>query len=142
VNATNAIGTSGWSAAWTFTTERSTSVQDLIDRTIPTEFCLGDNYPNPFNPMTRIDFSVPPAVKATVNNYSSIKNQTRHLTITVTDIQGRRVRTLFNGPARVGYHTVIFDGMAQNGKALVTGVYFCRMQAQGYVKTIRMFLAK
>jgi len=52
------------------------------------------------------------------------------------------VKTLVDGPTAAGRHQVAWRGTAGNGRALVNGVYFCRMQARGFDKTIKLLLMK
>ncbi|HTS00093.1 MAG TPA: S8 family serine peptidase [Bacteroidota bacterium] len=107
-----AIGTGG-------TSGYSNTVSVSTIRPVPVAFTLSRNYPNPFNPSTRIEFEVP--------------EQSR-VTITVFDVMGRRVRTLINAslPASgtVPYF-VVWDGTNDAGVRMGSGAYFYRMQATG-----------
>ena len=87
-----------------------------------TTFALGNNYPNPFNPMTTIPFSVAEA---------------SHVSIKVYDLLGRTVATLVDGTMSAGVHEVAFDASNQP-----TGMYLVRMEAAGIVKTMRLTLMK
>ncbi len=87
-----------------------------------TTFALGNNYPNPFNPMTLIPFSVAEA---------------SHVSIKVYDLLGRTVATLVDGTMAAGVHEVSFDATNQP-----TGMYLVRMEAAGIVKTMRITLMK
>ncbi len=89
---------------------------------IPTEYNLSNAYPNPFNPTTRINFTIPKASK---------------VSLTVFDITGREVTTLVNGKVPVGHHSVIFDG-----EGLASGIYFYKLKADGYSDTKKMVLVK
>ena len=86
------------------------------------KFSLYQNYPNPFNPVTTIDYSVP---------------KTGFVTIKVYDILGREVMTLLNENKLVGNYNVEF-----NASKLVSGVYFYRLQAGGFVQTKKLILLK
>ncbi len=82
-------------------------------------FTLSLNYPNPFNPGTRIDFQVP---------------EQSHVRVTVFDVLGRPVRTLVDGdlPASGGTpYFVLWDGTDRTGRNVASGVYFYRMEATG-----------
>ena len=98
-----------------------TSVHSPIG-TFPTAYVLSQNYPNPFNPATTIEFSIPIAGK---------------VTLAVFDVLGREVSTLLNETMQPGSYSVPFDASASS-----SGVYFCRIISNGYVKTIKMVLAK
>jgi hypothetical protein len=69
---------------------------------------IGQNFPNPFNPRTTIQFTVPRQMDARVVLY---------------DARGRLVRTLFDGPAPAGTSTVDWDGLDDAGRAVSSGVY-------------------
>jgi hypothetical protein len=83
------------------------------------EFTLSRNYPNPFNPGTRIEFQIP--------------EQSR-VSLRVFDVLGRPVRTLADQvfPASVGTpYFVLWDGTDDSGTGVASGVYFYRMDATG-----------
>jgi hypothetical protein len=89
---------------------------------IPTELTLAQNFPNPFNPTTNIQFTI-------VN---------RQLTIVkVYDILGSEVATLVNEVKRPGTYSVQFDATG-----LASGVYFYRLQAGQFVQTKRLLLLR
>ncbi|MCX7878375.1 MAG: S8 family serine peptidase [Ignavibacteria bacterium] len=80
---------------------------DIADITKPSEFSLSQNFPNPANPVSVIDFQLP--VHADVN-------------ISVYDLTGRLLITLVNGRLEAGYHSVKFDG-----GNYASGIYIYRM---------------
>lgn len=91
--------------------------------TTPRAISLGDNYPNPFNPSTTIEFTVETEGPAT---------------LVVYDMTGREVASLFNGIARAGFvNRLTFDA-----RSLASGTYVYRLQAGGKVMTKRMLLTK
>jgi len=94
---------------------------------IPKEFSLYDNYPNPFNPTTQIAVDLPEA--ATTE-------------ITVWNIMGQRVATLYRGDLNAGHHPLNFDGRDSNGKQLTSGMYLYRIAAGKYNATKKMTLMK
>ena len=94
---------------------------------IPKEFALYDNYPNPFNPTTQIAVDLPEA--ATTE-------------ITVWNIMGQRVATLYSGDLNAGHHTLNFNGRDSNGKQLTSGMYLYRVAAGKYNATKKMTLMK
>ena len=94
---------------------------------IPKEFSLYDNYPNPFNPTTQIAVDLPEA--ATTE-------------ITVWNIMGQKVATLYTGDLNAGHHTLNFDGRDSNGKQLTSGMYLYRVAAGKYNATKKMTLMK
>ena len=94
---------------------------------IPKEFALYDNYPNPFNPTTQIAVDLPEAAATE---------------ITVWNIMGQRVATLYTGDLNAGHHTLNFDGRDSNGKQLTSGMYLYRVAAGKYNATKKMTLMK
>ena len=93
---------------------------DVVDGA--TEVGLRSAYPNPFNPQTTITYTA---------------NTQAQVSLSVFDVTGRHVKTLFDGVAEAGVHTVNFD--ASN---LSSGVYLVRMQSPAGVQTQRLLLMK
>lgn len=85
-------------------------------------FQLNQNYPNPFNPATKISFVIPK---------SSFVN------LSVYDVNGRFVKSLVNENKSSGSYDINFD--ASN---LAGGIYFYKLQAEGYSQTKKMILTK
>ncbi len=89
----------------------------------PGDFVLSPNYPNPFNPTTRLAFSLSKQARAVVR---------------VFDLFGREVRTLFDGEATTGRtHQVVFDGAG-----LSSGVYIVRLESEGRRAAQKIMLMK
>ncbi|MCB1162072.1 MAG: choice-of-anchor V domain-containing protein [Candidatus Krumholzibacteriia bacterium] len=74
---------------------------------------LEPNFPNPFNPKTRLSF--------TLDQPSSIR-------LSVYDSTGRLVRVVHSGPVDAGAHSYTWDGRDTQGQASPSGVYFSRLQ--------------
>jgi Zn-dependent metalloprotease len=81
---------------------------------IPTAFRLHDNYPNPFNPSTKIEYEVP---------------LRSHVQLAVYDILGRLVRTLVNSDHSNGRYSVAWDGTNETGHQVASGMYIYRLEA-------------
>ncbi len=88
---------------------------------------LQPNYPNPFNPRTRIDFTIP---------------QSGRVEIAVYDILGRRVATLLEKVLPAGQHSIEWDGTDHSGERVASGVYFYRMSTLRTSETRKMVLLK
>jgi hypothetical protein len=100
----------------------STSVPG--ERVIPAEFVLGQNYPNPWNPSTTIEFSVQGM-------------GFREVRLAVYDLLGREVAVLVNGAVAAGSHEVRFDG-----SGLSSGTYIYRLMVGEGVETRKMVLVR
>ena len=96
------------------------------------DLSLKQNYPNPFNPVTDIRFSIPQEGLAALSVY---------------DLQGRLVKTLFNGFREAGEFSASWNGTNAAGQNVASGLYFYRLtlrQAQGdkQILTGKMFLVR
>ena len=85
------------------------------------------NYPNPFNPSTTIRYRLASPGR---------------VQLMVFDAAGRRVRTLVDEERAAGSHDVTFDGRDDAGAAIASGVYFYRLDADGFSQTRKMVLLK
>ena len=94
---------------------------------IPDEFALRQNYPNPFNPVTTLRYDLP---------------EQTHVNITVYDMLGRKVRTIFNQQQAPGYKSLIWDATNDYGKPVSAGIYLYQIQAGEYMQTKKMILLK
>ncbi len=100
-------------------------VQALL--ALPENYELSQNYPNPFNPTTNIQFQMPKPGMVRLFVYNSL---------------GQVVARLANGMREAGYHTVLWNGRDLHGNPVPSGVYHYRLEAEGYVMTKKMVLAK
>ena len=92
-----------------------------------TKFALYQNVPNPFNPITVIEFSIP--------------NDT-DVNIIIYDLMGNEVKTLINELKPVGQYQVNWDGNDNSGQSVSGGIYFYQIQAGDYNQTKKMVLLK
>jgi hypothetical protein len=118
-NAKNSIGSSVYSPMWFF----STLVTGIGNtNVVPKEFKLYSNYPNPFNPSTKIKFDVP-------------KNSAVNLT--VYDQSGKEVAALINNDLIAGTYELTY-----NASNLSSGIYFCKITAGSFTDVMKMMLVK
>jgi hypothetical protein len=89
----------------------------------PEHYSLGQNFPNPFNPSTRIAFQMPRREKAMLE---------------IFNVLGQRIRTLVNEEMSPGLHEVMWDGLDDRGLQAAGGVYLYRMRAGSFVDYKRM----
>ncbi len=93
----------------------------------PLEFALNPVYPNPFNPTTHISYTLPENNSIQLIVYNSL---------------GQMVRTLVNGTQKAGHHTAYWDGMADNGRQVASGIYFLRLVSGQQRQVQKMVLTK
>jgi hypothetical protein len=102
----------------------------ILSTEIPDKFALEPNYPNPFNPVTKIKFDIP--LLRGVAEGRGVFTQ-----IIVYDLSGRVVTTLVNEQLKPGSYSVDWDGTAFS-----SGVYFYSLVTEGFAETKRMVLVK
>lgn len=101
-------------------------VEETIN-TLPTNFELKNNYPNPFNPTTNIEFSLAKSDFTTLKVYS---------------VTGELVKTLVNNEISAGSHKVTFNGKDDNGNELTSGMYIYELKSGANISANKMFLIK
>jgi xylan 1,4-beta-xylosidase len=99
-----------------------TSIGESQGNNLPQKFHLYQNFPNPFNPTTKIEYSVP---------------KSSFVFLKVYDVLGREVEALVNDENSAGIYQVIF-----NGEELTSGVYLYRIQSGDFIQTKKMILMK
>jgi photosystem II stability/assembly factor-like uncharacterized protein len=115
-----AIGTHGRSMYMVDLSQVVNNVQN--QSTIPESFKLYQNYPNPFNPTTKLSFII---------------GNSSFVTLKVYDVLGKEVATLVNEEKSSGKYSVNF-----NANNLASGIYFYKLQAGNFTKTMKMILMK
>ncbi|MFH1236220.1 MAG: T9SS type A sorting domain-containing protein, partial [Parcubacteria group bacterium] len=110
--------------AWGFTVLESqgASVVNGSETMTPYQFSLQQNYPNPYNPSTTIEYTIP---------------RQSHVTVKIFDLLGREVAVLVNEKKEAGWYSVRWDASAKS-----SGIYFYTLQAGEYRYTKRMALLK
>ena len=92
------------------------------DEMLPDNIVLYPNFPNPFNPVTNIKYSVPNSVKVEIK---------------IFDMLGREIQTLVDKEKSSGIHELNW-----NASKLSSGIYYCRMKAGIFTRTSKMILMK
>jgi hypothetical protein len=92
------------------------------EQELPKEYSLSQNFPNPFNPVTKIQFELP---------------EPGDVTIKVYNLLGNEVATIVNGTQEAGYHSVEFEGAG-----LPSGVYIYKMQSGKFNSMKKMMLLR
>jgi len=122
----NSLGQSPWSSVFKFKT-RITGIS-LIGNNIPENFKLYENFPNPFNPVTKIKFDIPK---------TEFRSQNSEVRLIIYDILGKEVAELVNERLSPGIYEASF-----NANNLSSGIYFYRMTSGNFSETKRMALIK
>jgi len=99
-----------------------TLVEDANEQ-LPTQFKLYQNYPNPFNPNTLICYDLPKSSNVIVEIYN---------------LNGQKIKTLFNGRKEAGRHHIQFNSEDANGMIFPSGIYFYIIRA-GDFKEVKKF---
>jgi len=94
----------------------------VSQKLLPDEFALGQNYPDPFNPSTTIQYQLPIPARVTLRVYN---------------ILGQVVTTLVDEVQDAGYKSVVW-----NAGNVASGVYFYRLQTAGFTQTHKMLLTR
>jgi hypothetical protein len=101
---------------------RTVTVNNGGSNAVVTEYALHQNFPNPFNPTTQIAFDLV---------------ESGHVTLTVFNPMGQEVTKLVNGNLGAGTHSVSF-----NAAGLPSGIYFYRLNVNGFSADMKMLLMK
>ena len=102
-------------------------INDDKENTIVNNFKLEQNYPNPFNPNTNIGFRIA--------NFGFVS-------LKIYDILGNEVATLVNEEKPAGEYEIEFNSHSGEFRNLTSGIYFYRLEAGSYSKTMKMILLK
>ena len=103
-----------------------TSLSDTRTDVI-SSFTLYRNYPNPFNPVTTIDYQI---------------KKTTYVELFIYTPLGKKIKTLVNTYRNSGNYSVTWDGTNDEGIKLSSGVYICQLKAGNFVQTKEILLLK
>ena len=112
----------GWGIIDTYAALQSLVTNSEENNKAPEDFYVLQNFPNPFNPSTKIRFSVP---------------ERSHVKLVLYDLLGREIDVLYNEEMNPGTKELEF-----NGSGLASGIYLVRMVADNYQKTLKISLLK
>ena len=114
---------------FTYPPGTSTDPEEETEFPIPKSFLLSQNHPNPFNPSTTIDYTIPGGKAVLVH-------------LDVYDLRGHLIRTLVNeykGPDR---YTVSWNGRDSQGEVVASGIYLYCLEAGGFASVRKMTILK
>ena len=94
---------------------------------IPLHYSLSQNFPNPFNPTTQINYAIP---------------EEAHVSLKIYNLQGNLIKTFIDREQEAAYYNLIWDGTNDNGDKVNSGVYIYRIIAGDYTATRRMVMLK
>jgi len=103
----------------------STDIKDITE--LPSSYRLLNNYPNPFNPTTKIAFEIP---------------QSENVSLKIYNINGELIRTVTNENLPAGYFEKVWDGKNDFGSEVSSGIYIYRLTAGKFDRAARMVLMK
>ncbi|MFH1679888.1 MAG: FlgD immunoglobulin-like domain containing protein, partial [Candidatus Eisenbacteria bacterium] len=107
--------------------EISTAVAEGGSGGAPLAFSLGENRPNPFNPLTTFSYTIPAKSRVSLDIFS---------------VSGRLVRSLVDGVQEAGGYQAAWDGTDRFGRPVASGVYFYRLKSGGLTESRRMILVR
>jgi hypothetical protein len=103
-----------------------------LNSEIPDKFALYQNFPNPFNPVTKIKFDIP-----SNDNFPLRRGAGGMTTLKIFDITGREIRTLVNEKLNPGSYEVTFEG-----SNFASGMYFYQLRVGDFIETKKLILLK
>ncbi|HRJ85806.1 MAG TPA: T9SS type A sorting domain-containing protein, partial [Ignavibacteria bacterium] len=108
-----------------------------VSNEIPKQFSLSQNFPNPFNPTTKIKFQIPLLRGVSEGQLVTPGREGVFTNISVYDISGRLVKTILQQNIKPGSYEITFDGTG-----LSSGVYFYKLVTNGFTDAKKMMLVK
>ncbi len=104
-----------------------TSIENGNEMSVPENFILGNNFPNPFNPSTTVNFGL--------SNPADVQ-------LAIYNILGQRIRVLINSSLPAGNYKAVWDGLDTNGKRVSSGLYLLVLESGKQRLSRKMLLAK
>jgi hypothetical protein len=104
---------------------------ESAEANLPEDFALAQNFPNPFNPETTIEYAIPVKVSGKVR-----------VTLRIYNLLGQPVRTLVDEEKSPGRYHVVWDGKNEAGAQVASGVYFYTIAAGNFKATKKMAILK
>lgn len=99
----------------------------VTEARVPRAYRLGQNFPNPFNPVTTIRFDM---------------KEKNHVSVKVYSAAGQLVKTLVDCVKDAGAYEIPWDGRNNDGSRVASGIYFYRMETRNFIRTRKMVLVR
>jgi C1A family cysteine protease len=109
------------------TVAAATDVPQGSSTALPQDYALQQNLPNPFNASTEIRYQIPQEERVSLKIYNTL---------------GQEVAILVDANQGAGQHRVTWDGRDLSGREVASGLYFCRLNAGVFSRTIKMALVR
>ena len=110
--------------AFVFINQNSPPTAVAVESATPSDFVLGANYPNPFNPATTIPLSVPDGAES--------------VDVAIYNLLGQLVRQVWSGPLAAGEHRLTWDGRDELGQPVASGAYLYQLRVGDQLRTRKM----
>ena len=110
--------------AFVFINQNNPPTAVAVESATPSDFVLGANYPNPFNPATTIPLSVPDGAEA--------------VDVAIYNLLGQLVRQVWSGPLAAGEHRLTWDGRDGQGQLVASGAYLYQLRVDDQLRTRKM----
>ncbi|MBK8980747.1 MAG: T9SS type A sorting domain-containing protein [Ignavibacteria bacterium] len=120
----------GFSNGWNWGSEKKIVVRNLVginNINNPVYYRLNQNFPNPFNPSTNINFEIP---------------KSEFVSLKVFDVSGKEISTLVNENLQAGQYNIRFDAGRNSDHQLSSGIYYYTLSTESFIETKKMMLVK
>ena len=102
-------------------------ISEISQNSIPEEFTLKQNFPNPFNPTTRLQYGLP---------------ETSNVKFIIFNVMGRKIKEWSIPNQTPGWYEIVWDGTDTQGNTISTGIYIYTLSANNYIETKKMIFMK
>jgi hypothetical protein len=109
------------------TVNSATGIQESGPADLPQGYALHQNIPNPFNAATEIRYRIPREERVSLRVYNTL---------------GQAVTTLVDEDQSAGHYRASWDGRDRSGNEVASGLYFCRLNAGAFSRTIKIALLR
>jgi hypothetical protein len=110
-----------------FTTTLSAPQTSILNESVPGTYKLAQNFPNPFNPSTIIQYELP---------------RESHVKLDIFDVKGKYIRSLIDNKEVAGTHNVQWNSQDRQGRKVPNGVYFYTITTNDFTQTKKMIFIK